>query len=103
MSSINSPVLVADCPRFAWFGGTLRIVWQQDGTWLLIDARHGEQCARLLPASWRAPWVMHLRWQLESGGYRRAVIWRWQLSPAQWHLWRQRLTLQAERSAKPVA
>lgn len=99
MSSINSPVLVADCSRFKWGHCVTRIVWQQDGAWLLTDSRQGEQQARLLPTSWVAPWLIHLRWRLETGGYRRVVMWRWQMSREQWHRWRQRLVLQADRLA----
>jgi len=98
MSSINSPVLVADCSRPFIKRGVVRVVWQQDGSWLLTEAQSNELRARLLPTSWINPWGMHLRWQLESGGHRNVMLWRWQMSQQQWHRWRQRLVLQAGRS-----
>ena len=93
MSSINSPVLVAE-RRTGLRRIPQRIVWQRDGTWLLTDTAGRDHPATLLPSTWLTSWIMHLRWRLESGRTVRAIFWRWQMPAAEWQRWRQRLWLQ---------
>lgn len=72
----------------------IQLVWSQQGDWLLHYADGHIQAARLSAQSWITPWLWCLRFEAPDRGIPPVLIWRSQLSPGAWQLWRTRLFLE---------
>ena len=78
------------------------ITWQQQGDWLLRFADGRVLTAQLAIDSWVTPWLFCLRFNTASKHRPAVMVWRGQLSGANWQLWRTRLHLQGAARVTPV-
>ncbi len=84
-------------------GRIARLVWNQNGEWRLQFAMGEPVIARLAASSWWSPWLICWRWVDEAGRKHALLLWRLELSPANWHQWQLRLRLEGAHTGTDKA
>lgn len=84
-----------------WRQHPTRLTWRQDHSWSIQGGGAEPRAATLMVRSWCSPWLLCLKFTTVNGQRMDIVIWRFELSAAQWHqLW---LRLRLEGSVVELA